>query len=65
MICSCRGRRRWDKDKIRNVFNAIDASLILSLPLSNSGMNGFWGWSFEKKRDYIVRSAHQLLHKED
>lgn len=46
---------------VQGLFNARDASLILSLPLSNSGHSDIWRWSYEKSEDYSVRSAHHLL----
>jgi hypothetical protein len=45
---------------MRSIFNHLDVSRILQIPINHHGFEDFVAWSFSKHGMYIVRSAYHL-----
>lgn len=56
------GEKQWDTDLIHDMFNARDASLILSIPLSNNESD-YRYWKKEKLGSYSIKSAYVLIQE--
>lgn len=51
---------QWDIDLIRDLFEARDANLILSIPV-NVEDKDTWYWKYEKMGNYSVKSAYNFI----
>uniref|UniRef100_A0A803Q660 Reverse transcriptase n=1 Tax=Cannabis sativa TaxID=3483 RepID=A0A803Q660_CANSA len=56
--------RSWDDSLVRDMFNARDSTLIMSIPLSFFATNDHWAWVGEKTGHFSVKSAYNLLQTE-
>ncbi|XP_074327095.1 uncharacterized protein LOC141665037 [Apium graveolens] len=54
------GEKAWDVDLVLDIFEARDADLILSIPLSENEKDT-WYWRHEKMGQYSVKSGYKLL----
>jgi hypothetical protein len=50
----------WDETLLRSIFNQLDVSRILQIPINHNGFEDFVAWSFSKHGMYTVRSAYHL-----
>ena len=48
----------WDEQLVRDVFNPIDASRVLRIPLSSNMTEDFISWHLSKSYTFTVRSAY-------
>lgn len=51
-------QKRWDGDKIHSIFNELDVSLILSIPLSVRHVKDDWRWLGDKNEAYTVKTGY-------
>jgi ribonuclease HI len=50
----------WDRDLIESIFNPLDASRILQIPLHTRGFDDFISWHGTKNGMFSVRSAYHI-----
>jgi hypothetical protein len=50
----------WDKDLIDSIFNPLDASRIMQIPLHTGGFDDFISWHGTKNVVFSVRSAYHI-----
>ncbi|XP_024038311.1 uncharacterized protein LOC112097351 [Citrus clementina] len=55
-------QQRWDNDLVADVFNTMDAALILQVPLSARQDKDGWFWLTDPKGNYTIRSCYKLLN---
>lgn len=56
------GEIAWDIDLIKDIFDARDAELILSIPLHANVRNTSY-WRYEKMGHYSVKSSYICIQK--
>uniref|UniRef100_A0A803QQJ5 Reverse transcriptase n=1 Tax=Cannabis sativa TaxID=3483 RepID=A0A803QQJ5_CANSA len=60
----CVNAKQWDMEIINDLFNAIDQSVIMSVPLPMTVHEDCWTWSKEKSGFYSVKSAYGWLRNQ-
>jgi hypothetical protein len=60
----------WDFEKINATFIPMDAQIIGNIPISLVKQSDVWAWHYEKRGNFSVRSAYQMiietkLHREN
>lgn len=55
---------QWDRDKIFRNFEKNEATQIVSIPLSTTGLADKFNWHQEKNGCYLVKSAYHLFYNE-
>ena len=51
-------------DLLRDLFDALDVSLICSIPLSHRLVQDSWYWLYGNKGRFSVRSCYRVLQGE-
>jgi ribonuclease HI len=58
LLCPITGQ--WDETLLNGLFNPIDVTRILQIPISTQGFEDFISWHFTKHGQYTVRSGYHL-----
>ena len=56
---------RWDRERIYNCFNQLDAEAILKIPLSRRHVQDRLVWKFGRKGKYEVKSGYHVARMLD
>ena len=49
-----------DEQLLNTIFNSVDVSRIMQIPLNNQGFDDFIAWNFSKHGKYTVRPGYHL-----
>ncbi|XP_019150943.1 PREDICTED: uncharacterized protein LOC109147742 [Ipomoea nil] len=52
----------WDVNKVTNLFNARDVSMIMNIPVSLRKPSDSWYWYWDQKGAYTVKSCYKRLN---
>ena len=52
---------KWNTQKVNEFFMPMDAKVILQIPICTRNIPDFWSWFFDKKGNFTVRSAYNML----
>lgn len=55
-------RNSWDADLVNDIFDEMDARLILSIPLDGTDVDS-WFWKYDKLGHYTVKTAYAALQE--
>jgi hypothetical protein len=58
LLCPITGQ--WDEGLLNDLFNPIDVTRILQIPISTHGFQDFISWHFTKHGQYTIRSGYHL-----
>jgi hypothetical protein len=50
----------WDEDLLADMFNPVDVTRILQIPINSQGFDDFIAWSYTKHGRYTVRSGYHI-----
>lgn len=56
------GERKWDVDKVNNLFTNCDANAILAIPFPRGQAPDRMSWTFTNNGKYSVKSGYRFWH---
>ena len=51
----------WDVEKLKAVFLPMDVEVIQKIPIYTRRQEDFWGWHYDCRGLFTVRSAYKML----
>lgn len=58
------GRKEWDVEVVKDIFNDRDQKCILSIQISSDAVDDMLFWRFEQSGVYSVKSAYKFLQEQ-